>query len=252
MEHRLEGRHVAVIGGTQGMGLATAVALRDQGARVLVTGRSAEHRQAAAVALGERAIVLRSDISVGADLQHLAATVREAFGALDAVFVFAALAEFEAVDAVSEASFDRQFTINARGAFFAMQTLAPLVRDGGSITMTTVTPATASPGMSVYMASKAAVTALVRGFASELLPRRVRVNAIAPGFIDTPTLGIANLSPQQRAAIAEMGDAMTPMRRHGTVDEIARAAMFLGFDASFCTGIELAVDGGLSAVDAPA
>lgn len=243
---------MAVIGGTQGMGLATAVALRDQGARVLVSGRSAEHLQAAAVALGERAIVLRSDISVSADLQHLAATVREAFGALDAVFVFAAIAEFEPVDAVSEASFDRQFTINARGAFFAMQTLAPLVRDGGSITMTTVTPATASPGMSVYMASKAAVTALVRGFAAELLPRRVRVNAIAPGFIDTPTLGIANLSPQQRAAIAEMGDAMTPMRRHGTVDEIARAAMFLGFDAGFCTGIELPVDGGLSTVDAPA
>lgn len=249
--NRFVGKNVAVIGGTHGMGWATAQALLHGGARVLVSGRNPAHVEAARTRLGERALVLRADVSNLQDTDALVATAREAFGELDAVFVFAAIAEFEAVDAVSEASFDRQFAINTRGAFFAMQKLAPLVRDGGAITMTTVTPATATPGMTVYMASKAAVTAFVRGFAAELLPRRVRVNAIAPGFIDTPTLGLVGLSPRERAEIAALGDAVTPMQRHGTMDEIATAALFLGFDATFCTGIELAVDGGLSTVDAP-
>lgn len=247
----LEGRNAAVIGGTQGLGRATAKALLDRGARVLVTGRDPARAQAARNDLGERAVLHCADMARTKDTDAVVATVRQSFGALDALFVFAAIAEFELVDQVSEASFDRHFEVNARGAFFAMQKLAPCVRDGGSITMTTVTPATATPGMTVYMASKAAVTAFVRGFAAELLPRRVRVNALAPGFIDTPTLGLGNLSAAQRAELSAMGDAVTPMRRHGSVEEIAKAALFLGFDATFCTGIELAVDGGLSTVDAP-
>lgn len=117
--------------------------------------------------------------------------------------------------------------------------------------MTTVTPAPAFPGMSVYLGSKAAVTAFVRALAVELLPRRIRVNAVAPGFIDTPTLGLADLTPSQRAEVAALGDAATPMRRHGSMDEIASAMLYLGFDATFSTGVELAVDGGLSTVSVP-
>lgn len=245
------GKNVVVVGGTHGMGWATARALLDQGANVLVTGHHAERVQAARASLGERAFVVQSDVASREDTAELAAVASEALGMLDAVFVFAAFAGFESIDEVSEASFDRHFSINARGAFFAMQGLAPCVRDGGSITMTTVTPATATPGMSVYLGSKAAVSAFVRSFAAELLPRRIRVNAVAPGFIDTPTLGLAELTPDQRAEFSAIGDAVTPMQRHGTMEEVARAALFLGFDATFCTGIELAVDGGLSTVDAP-
>lgn len=245
------GKNVVVVGGTHGMGWATARALLEEGARVIVSGSNAERVQAARMSLGERALVVRSDVSRREDIAELGATAREALGLLDAVFVFAAIAGFEPIDEVSDVTFDRHFAINARGAFFAMQGLAPHVRDGGSITMTTVTPATATPGMSVYMGSKAAVTSFVRSFAAELLPRRIRVNAIAPGFIDTPTLGLADLTPEQRTEFAAVGDAVTPMQRHGTMDEVARAAIFLGFDATFCTGIELPVDGGLSTVDAP-
>ncbi len=248
---RLRNKTALVIGGTHGMGLATARMLIDGGTRVLLTGANAENAERVARELGDRATVLQSDISDAGDLASLADTVARAFYPLDAMFIFAAIAEFAPFDSVTEASFDRQFAVNARGAFFAMQRLAPLVRDGGSITATTVTPATASPSMSVYMGTKAAVRAFAQGLAAELVGRNVRVNCLAPGFIDTPTLGVAGMTADERRDLASIGDLATPMKRHGTVDEIARAALFLGFDATFSTGIELPVDGGISTVDSP-
>lgn len=252
MMNRIRERNALVIGGTHGMGLATAKMLIDAGARVLITGADPENVDKASRELGGRATLLRSDISDPGDRVSLADFVADRFLLLDAVFIFAAIAEFAQFDSVTEASFDRQFAVNARGAFFAMQRLAPLVRDGGSITATTVTPATASPSMSVYMGTKAAVRAFAQGLAAELVGRNVRVNCLAPGFIDTPTLGVAGLSSEERRDLARIGDLATPMKRHGTVDEIARAALFLGFDATFTTGIELPVDGGISAIDNPA
>ena len=250
--NRYAGKKVAVIGGTHGMGRATADILVNEGAQVLITGHNAHNVDKARAELGARATVLRSNAASLAEIDELARVVRAGMAPLDALFVFAAVAAFEPFDQVSEASYDRHFAINTKGAFFTVQRLVPCLADGGSITMTTVTPATATPGMSVYMGTKAAVTAFVRSFAAELLPRRIRVNAVAPGFVDTPTLGLAGLTPAQRAEISALGDAMTPMHRHGTMDEVARAALYLGFDATFTTGAELAVDGGLSTVDAPA
>jgi NAD(P)-dependent dehydrogenase (short-subunit alcohol dehydrogenase family) len=222
---QLDGTTAVVIGGTHGMGMATVKALLERGASVLLTGRSERNVDRARAELGDRAQVIRSDVADLGDVEALAGSVRAAFASVDAVFLFAAVAEFEPFDQVSEASFDRQFAVNTRGAFFTVQRLAPLVKDGGSITLTTVTPATASPSMSVYMGSKAAVRAFAQVFAAELLPRRVRVNTLAPGFIDTPTLGVAGFSPEARGELRSLGDQVTPMKRHGTVDEIARAAL---------------------------
>lgn len=248
---RFKGKNVLIIGGTHGMGLATAKTLLLEGAQVLVTGANPSNVQDARAELGEGAEAIGSDISSERDRRELAAAIAERFSFLDALFVFAAVAEFAAFHAVTEESFDRQFAVNTKGAFFTMQLLAPLIRDGGSITAITVTNATATPSMSVYMATKAAVRAFSQVLAAEMLGRGVRVNCLAPGFIDTPTLGVAGLSPEQRRQLAEIGDLATPMKRHGTVDEIAAAALFLGFDATFSTGIELPVDGGISTVDVP-
>lgn len=247
---RLQGKQALVIGGTQGMGLATAEALKAEGAQVLVTGTNAANIEKARQTLGKDNAV-RSDIANGDDRAVLSATLAERFGQIDALFVFAAIAELAPFHEVSEESFDRQFAINVKGSFFALQRLAPLVRDGGAIITVTVTPATATPSMSVYMATKAAVRAFSQVLAAELVGRNVRVNCIAPGFIDTPTLGVAGLGPEERRAFRQVGDQVTPMHRHGTAEEIAAAAIFLAFDATFSTGIELAVDGGLSTVDAP-
>lgn len=180
-----------------------------------------------------------------ADIDALAARVREEFGAIDFAFINAGASEPEPFDRVTEGSYDRQFGVNAKGAFFTAQRLAPLVREGGAIVFTTVADGPASANLAVYAGAKAAVRAFARVLAAELVSKGVRVNAVGPGFIDTPTMGVADFSPERRASFKELGDAATPMKRHGTPEEVARAALFLAFDATFTTGIELAVDGGL-------
>lgn len=237
-----------ILGGTHGMGLASAKALLDRGADVTVTGSNpANLDRLAATHTALR--VMKLDLAAEQDIDAL--PLQLAGRTFDTVLVFAAVAEFGAIAEVERASFDRQFAVNTRGVFLALQHLVSMVVDGGSIVLTTVTPGTASPGMGVYMATKAAVGAYGRVLAAELLPRRIRVNMLAPGFVDTPTLGVAGLTAEERSALSEAGDAATPMQRHGTVDEIAKAALFLACDATFSTGIELVVDGGLSTVDAP-
>ncbi|HMO52685.1 MAG TPA: SDR family oxidoreductase [Kiritimatiellia bacterium] len=248
---KLSGKTAVVVGGTHGMGLATVRALVDGGAMVLLSGRNKINVEKAQTEFKENVTAVCSDVSSLTEINALVGTATEKFGQVDALFVFAAVAEFEPFSQVSEGSFDRQFGINAKGAYFVVQGFAPIVRDGGSITLATVTPATASPGMSVYMGTKAAVRAFAQVFAAELLDRKIRVNALAPGFIDTPTLGLASLTPEERKEFHDIGDQVTPMKRHGTVSEIADAALFLAFGATFTTGIELPVDGGLSTVDNP-
>jgi len=248
---RYAGTKAVIVGGTIGIGLATASALVEGGADVLVTGRSERNLAAARAALGPRAHVAASDTAsldaIGALGQHVEATL----GEVDLVFINAGVAALEPFDQVTEAGFDQMFDVNTKGAFFTAQRLAPLVLEGGAIVFTTVTDATGTPTMSVYTGSKAAVRTIAQALAAELLPRRIRVNTVAPGFIRTPTLGVAGMSAQQREAFEQAGDEITPMGRHGTAEEVARAVLFLAFEATFTTGAELPVDGGVSRVDAP-
>jgi NAD(P)-dependent dehydrogenase (short-subunit alcohol dehydrogenase family) len=147
---------------------------------------------------------------------------------------------------VTEASYDRQFTVNTKGAFFTIQRLAPLIREGGAIVVTSsVADEGGEPGMSVYSATKAALRSFASGLAAELLPRGIRVNVVSPGFIHTPTAGVAGMSDEERRAFHEVGNAVTPMKRNGTAEEVARAVVFLAFEATYTTGAKLAVDGGL-------
>jgi NAD(P)-dependent dehydrogenase (short-subunit alcohol dehydrogenase family) len=252
MHDNIQGKHAAIVGGTHGMGLATAQLLQAHGARVLATGSNPASVAAAQAALGPQAQVLRSDIASAADRAALVGHIADQLGHIDALYVFAAVAEFAPMAAVSEAAFDRHFAINTKGCYFLVQQLLPLLRRGGSITLTSVTPGPAAPGMSLYMATKGAVTAFARVLAAELLPQGIRVNVLAPGFINTPTLGLAGLTAAERAHVSALGDAITPMQRHGSPEEVAATARYLGFDATFTTGLELAVDGGLSTVAVPA
>jgi NAD(P)-dependent dehydrogenase (short-subunit alcohol dehydrogenase family) len=251
MSARYEGKTAVVVGGTHGMGLAMVRELRAGGARVLLTGRNEENLSRARAELGAEVQVVRSDAASLRDSQALAVQVEAQLGGIDALFLNVGVAELAPFEQVDEASYDRQFDINTKGVFFTMQRLAPLVRAGGALVVTTVTPATGTPTMGVYSGTKGALRSFVKVFAAELLSRNIRVNAVAPGFIDTPTLGVASASAEERAQLKALGDVITPMRRHGTAEEIARAALFLAFDATFTTGAELPVDGGLSQADAP-
>jgi NAD(P)-dependent dehydrogenase (short-subunit alcohol dehydrogenase family) len=251
MEHsmlKFAGKKAVITGGTHGMGLATARALLEGGAEVLLTGRNERNLDAARRELGDRAAVVRSDVSNMADVRALGDLVRERLGAVDFLHVNAGISELGPFSEVTEETYDRVFSVNTKGAFFTAQRLLPLIRQGGSVVFTTVTDAPASGNLSVYAGSKAAVRAFAQVLAAELVSRGIRVNTVGPGFVDTPTLGVAGLSREERAQMEALGDQVTPMKRHGTMEEIARAVLFLGFEATFTTGTELTVDGGLKHV----
>ena len=241
---RYEGKKAVIIGGTHGMGLATARLLLEGGADVLVTGRNATNLDAARSTLGNRARVERSDAGDLDDITVLGSLIGQTMGAIDLLHVNVGVAQLEPFDQVTEASYDRQFAVNTRGAFFTVQRLAPLMRPGGAVVFTSsVADEGGTAGMIVYSATKAALASLSAGFAAELLPRGIRVNTVSPGFIDTPTKGVAGLTEAERAAFKAEGDRVTPMGRNGTPEEVARAVLFLAFDATFTTGAKLAIDG---------
>ncbi|MCE7008901.1 SDR family oxidoreductase [Kibdelosporangium philippinense] len=225
-----------VIGGTHGMGYAVVEALRKRGAEVLLTGRN----------VGTLENAVRSDVTSMADIEALGRIVEERFGRIDFLFVNTGIARLERFMRVSEASYDENFAVNTKGPFFVTQKLAPLIRDGGSIVFTTsIADEGGTDELTVYSGAKGAIRAMAKGIAGALMPRGIRVNVISPGFIDTPTMGIAGLSEEDRKGFMALGDQITPMKRHGSVEEVAAAVMFLAFDATFTTGARLTVDGGM-------
>ncbi|WEX76482.1 SDR family oxidoreductase [Sinorhizobium numidicum] len=239
-------KKAVVIGGTHGMGLATVKRLVHGGAEVLLTGRNEDNLAKIRREFGARVHALRSNIADINDIAILGAAAGQKLGAIDLLHINAGISELEPFDQVSEASYDRQFAVNTKGAFFTVQRLAPLIREGGSIVFTSsVADEGGHPGMSVYSATKAALVSFASVLAAELLPRGIRVNTVSPGFIDTPTKGVAGLTETERAEFKALGDTITPMKRNGTADEVARAVLFLAFEATFTTGAKLAVDGGL-------
>lgn len=240
------GKKAVITGGTHGMGLAVAKALLAGGAQVIVTGRNPKNAEEARRELGLGAHVLVSDVSRMEDIQALAGFVEMHFGRIDFLHVNAGISMLEPFLAVSEESYDRTFAVNTKGAFFTVQRLSPLIHEGGSIVITSsVADEGGYPGMSVYSASKAALRSLASGFAVELLDKGIRVNVVSPGFIDTPSMGVVGITDAQRSSFIELGDKITPMKRHGSTEEVAKAVLFLAFDATFTTGARLTVDGGL-------
>lgn len=241
----LAGKRAVVTGGTIGMGRAIVQALTDRGAEVMYTGRSDQRLAEAQAALDTPlAHPVRSDATDAIAIAALGDQVADRLGGIDYLFINQGIAEFQTLEEVTEESWDRIFDVNAKSAFFTVQRLVPLMSEGGSIVFTTVSNERIFPGLSAYSGAKEAVAAFAKVLAAELLPRKIRVNAIAPGFILTPTMGVAELTDAQRAEFIEQGNASTPMARGGTVEEVAAAALYLAAEATFTTGVELPVDGG--------
>lgn len=241
------GKKAVITGGTHGMGLAVVEALVGGGAEVLLTGYNEQNIKAAQAQLGENAHVVRSDTTDLADVDALAKVVGEKLGTVDYLHVNAGFAELEPFESATEAVYDKTFAVNTKGAFFTVQKLLPFINDGGAIVFTTaVADGTGTPGMAAFSGAKAAVRAFAKVLAAELLPRGIRVNVVSPGFIRTPTMGVATVTDSDRAHFIAEGSALTPMGRIGTVEEVAKAALFLAFDATFTTGIEIPVDGGIA------
>jgi NAD(P)-dependent dehydrogenase (short-subunit alcohol dehydrogenase family) len=247
-----EGKKAVVVGGTHGMGLAVVKQLLAGGAEVLLTGSNEKNVIAAREELGDGIWAVQSDVTDRNAIAQLRSSVESNLGQIDYLHVNVGVAAVAPFEEVTEEAYDWMFNTNTKGAFFTVQALAPLISQGGAVTFTTaVTNGMGSPTMSVYSGTKAAVLAFAKVLAAEFLPRGIRVNTVAPGFIDTPTMGFVHASAEERAQLMAVGDEVTPMKRHGTVDEVARAALFLAFAATFTTGIELPVDGGLGHVEIP-
>ncbi|MFB4270800.1 SDR family oxidoreductase [Nonomuraea sp. GTA35] len=239
-------KNVVVTGGSSGIGLAIAQFLADGGARVVITGRSRATLDAARERLGENAVAFRGDVSSLSDLDALAERVKVELGTIDALFVNAGVTALTPFESTTEEAYDELFAINVKGAFFTVQKLAPLLSTGAGVVLTTsVAGRVGMLDTSVYAAGKAALRSMARSFSRELLPRTIRVNAISPGPIDT---GVLERSMGEEAAARFKAErvADNPMRRFGTLDEIATAAAFLAFDATYTAGVELAVDGGVT------
>jgi NAD(P)-dependent dehydrogenase (short-subunit alcohol dehydrogenase family) len=246
---RLEGKVAVVTGGNSGIGLATAKLLRQEGARVAISGRDQNTLRGAATEIGGDTLAVRSDVSSIAGLEAFFAKVEQTLGKIDVLFANAGVAKFAPIGDSPESLYNEVFDINVKGVFFTIQKALPHLNDGASIVLnTTFLDEAGTPGTSVYSASKAAVRSLARTAAAELVGRGIRVNAVSPGAIATPIYGRLGLPKEAVDAMAQSVLSTIPMKRFGQPEEIASAVLFLASaDASY-TGAEINVDGGVGQV----
>ncbi len=243
---RLEGKVAVITGGNSGIGLATAKRFLDEGALVAISGRSQKTLDEAVKSLGKDVLAVRADAAKIEDTEKLFAAVQQKFGKIDVLFVNAGVGKFAPLESVSEELYDELFDINAKGAYFTIQKALPHLNEGASIVLnTSVASHIGSIHGTVYAATKAAMRSFTRSMAAELVGRKIRVNAVAPGATETPIFVRAGLSPDQLVELKQRFLADIPMQRFGQPEEIAAAVAFLASsDASFITGVELDVDGG--------
>jgi NAD(P)-dependent dehydrogenase (short-subunit alcohol dehydrogenase family) len=249
---RLEGKVAVITGGSSGIGLATAQRFVEEGAHVFITGRRQGELDAAVNQICKNVTGVQGDVSNLEDLDRLYAEVREHKGHIDILFANAGIAESAPLGGISEAHFDKLFGINVKGLLFSVQKALPLFQDGagGSIILNASVASSKGFGMStVYSATKAAVRSFARTWTVDLKQRRIRVNAISPGPIDTPIFNTSKLTEEQIEQFKVGIVSAVPMGRMGSPDEIAKAVLFLASDdSSYVTGIELFVDGGMAQI----
>jgi NAD(P)-dependent dehydrogenase (short-subunit alcohol dehydrogenase family) len=247
---KLEGKIALITGGTSGIGLATAKQFVNEGAYVFITGRRDPELTAAVKELEGHAVGVRGDVSNLADLDRLFARIKLEKGKLDIVFANAGIAKYAAFGTITEELYDSIFNINVKGLLFTVQKALPLLSDGASIILNA--SIVASKGLSsnsVYSATKAAVRSFARTWTTDLKDRRIRVNAVSPGSIDTPGLNDLLASSDAGQQRVKMISNSVPLGRFGRPDEIAKAVVFLASDdSSYITGTELFVDGGFAQV----
>jgi NAD(P)-dependent dehydrogenase (short-subunit alcohol dehydrogenase family) len=247
---RLEGKIALVTGGNSGIGLATAKRFASEGAYVYITGRRDSELAAAVREIGTNATGVQGDVSNMADLDRLFAQIKREKGRLDIVFANAGVATYAPFGKITEELYDSIFDINVKGLLFTVQKALPLLPDGASVILNaSVVGSKGLSSNSVYSATKAAVRSFARTWTTDLRDRRIRVNAVSPGTIDTPGLNGLLASSEAGEQRRKMISSAVPLGRFGTPDEIAKAVVFLASDdASYVTGTELFVDGGFAQV----
>jgi NAD(P)-dependent dehydrogenase (short-subunit alcohol dehydrogenase family) len=247
---KLEGKVAVITGGNSGIGLSTAQQLVSEGAYIFITGRRQSELDAAVKQIGENVSSVQGDVSNLEDLDQLYAKVKEQKGTIDILFANAGVGELALLGTITEAQFDKIFGVNVKDLLFTVQKALPLFRDGGSIILNaSIGGSKGIEATSVYSATKAAIRSFARTWAAELKHRRIRVNAISPGPIDTPAFNGLARTKEEVDQIKTNLASKVPLGRMGMPDEVAKAVLFLASDdSSFITGIELFVDGGMAQI----
>ena len=247
---KLDDKVAVITGGTSGIGMATAKRFVAEGAKVVVTGRRGPELDAAVKDIGGNAVGIRGDVASLADLDRLYATVKEKHGRVDVLFANAGGGDFAPLGQITEEHFDNAFNSNVKGLLFSVQKALPLIPDGGSIILNaSIVSIKGVEAFSVYSATKTAVRSFARTWTVDLKARKIRVNTISPGPIETPALDRLGETPEKTREFKAGMASTVPLGRLGQPDEIAKVAVFLASDdASFVTGVELFVDGGMAQV----
>ena len=245
-----EGKIAVITGGNSGIGLATAQRLTNEGAYVFITGRRQSELAAAVKLIGKNVTGVQGDVSNLADLDRLFATVKQQKGRIDILFANAGLGDFAPLGSITEAHYDKTFDVNVKGVLFTVQKALPLLVDGASVILNaSIVSIKGMPAFSVYSATKAALRSFARSWTVDLKDRKIRVNVVSPGPIETPAIDRLGQTVGDSAQLKAGLISGVPMGRMGTSDEIAKAVSFLASDdSSFITGIELFVDGGMAQI----
>ena len=246
MANRFENKVVVVTGGTSGIGLATAKAFVAEGASVFITGRRQEALDAAVREIGKSVTGVRGDMSQLADIDRLYDAVQQKHAQIDILFANAGGGEMAPLGSISEEHYEKTFATNVKGVLFTVQKALPLLKDGGSVILTSSTTSiSGTPAFSVYSATKAAIRNFARNWILDLKDRHIRVNAVSPGVTETAGLNELFGGGAQAESTKDYLAGLIPAGRVGQPEEIAKAVLFLASDdASFVNGVELFVDGG--------
>ncbi|MDF2455198.1 MAG: short-chain dehydrogenase/reductase [Cytophagaceae bacterium] len=243
---KFKNKVVLITGGSSGIGLATAKKFVAEGAYVFITGRRQAELDKAVKEIGTNVTGVQGDISNLQDLDKLYAKIKAEKGSIDIVVPCAAYVEIVPTIGVTSEHFDKTFSINAKGTFFTVQKALPMLNEGGAIVV--VASGIHQKGVPIYptySASKAAVRSFVRTWAADLMSKKIRVNSVSPGPIETPFIDGQTKSKEQAEAMRARFIQITPMARLGEADEVANAILFLASsDASFTTGADFPIDGG--------
>ncbi|MCP4522273.1 MAG: SDR family oxidoreductase [Cytophagales bacterium] len=243
---KLKGKVAVVTGGNSGIGYESAKELKSQGANVIITGRNSEKVESASSELGVKGLV--ADVANISAIDHLVKQVKQEYGKVDILFVNAGIFQPAPVGQISEEMFDHQIGINFKGAVFTTEKFLPILNDGASIiNLSSVNAYTGMPNTAVYAASKAALNSYTRTAATELAPRKIRVNAVNPGPVSTPIFGKTGMEEEQLNGFAQAMQERVPLKRFGQPEDVAKLVAFLASDdASFITGSEYNIDGGIN------
>lgn len=245
---KLDGKVALVTGGSKGIGFAVAKAYASEGASLIITGRNLDDLEMASKEIGKinfgRILAIQSDSGKLSDIISLFQQISKKHKKIDILFINAGISEAAPIANVTEEMFDNHNNINYKGAFFTVKEGLPFLTRQASIIFVASAAATLGiSDLSVYSATKAALVSLTKTLAAELVTQDIRVNSISPGYIKTP-LGMR----KNRDHYQEICDSIPLENRFGTVEEIAKVAIFLACDATYMTGENLIIDGGLSSI----